>query len=74
MSIIHHVSIGTNNFKVAVKFYDSVLATLGYERVVYYEEYSAAAYGEKDSDIKFWVGGAYDKKPRRARKRGPFWV
>lgn len=63
MSIIDHVSIGTNDFKAAVKFYDAGMATLGYARVAYYEEYKAAAYGEKGSGIKFWVGGAHNGNP-----------
>ncbi len=28
-SIIHHVSLGTNNFAAATVFYDKVLATIG---------------------------------------------
>lgn len=62
MSIIDHVSLGTNDFKTAVEFYDAVMAPLGYERVVTYEEYKAAGYGGKDGMTDLWIGGPFDRK------------
>ena len=32
-SILHHISIGTNDFEKAIVFYDAVLSTLGCKRV-----------------------------------------
>lgn len=46
-----HVSIGTNHFEKAVKFYDKVLATLGCKRMM--EHPGAVAYGKVYPE--FWV-------------------
>lgn len=62
MSIIDHVSLGTNDFNTAVEFYDAVMAPLGYERVVTYEEHKAAGYGRKGGNTDFWIGGPFDRK------------
>jgi catechol 2,3-dioxygenase-like lactoylglutathione lyase family enzyme len=43
-SIISHVSIGTNDFERATRFYDRVLATLGCRRIM--EHPGAVAYGK----------------------------
>ncbi|MCZ6710644.1 MAG: VOC family protein, partial [Gammaproteobacteria bacterium] len=32
-SIIHHISIGTNDFDRAIAFYDQVMSTIGAKRV-----------------------------------------
>jgi catechol 2,3-dioxygenase-like lactoylglutathione lyase family enzyme len=49
---LHHVSIGVRNVQEAVQFYDRVLATLGYERLMEFLPY-AAAYG--NGAPEFWV-------------------
>ncbi|MGR3434561.1 MAG: VOC family protein [Shimia sp.] len=33
MSVISHITLGTNDHEVASRFYDAVLATLGFERL-----------------------------------------
>lgn len=50
-SIMHHVSIGTNDFDRAVAFYDKVLATIGARRV--FEFPGAVAYGKEYPEL--WV-------------------
>ncbi|WP_338873327.1 VOC family protein [Myxococcus stipitatus] len=50
-SILSHVSIGTNDFARAVAFYDRVMATLGYGRVLDFP--NAVAYGKQFPE--FWV-------------------
>ncbi len=63
MSIFDHISIGVGDFSAAVKFYDAVLAALGYERVVSYEEHGAVAYGKKGGYPDFWVQKPVNGKP-----------
>ncbi|MCW8914228.1 MAG: VOC family protein [Magnetovibrio sp.] len=50
-SILHHVSIGTNDFDKAQTFYDAVLAPLGCKRVMEFP--GAIAYGREFPE--FWV-------------------
>jgi len=52
-SIMSHVSIGTNNFEKAIKFYDAILKPLGAKRVMDLSEHGAIAYGKKFPE--FWV-------------------
>ena len=54
--MISHVSFGTNDLDRARAFYDKVLATLGYKRVMTFEV--AVAYGEEYPD--FWIGFPHD--------------
>ncbi len=58
-SIISHVSIGTNDFRRAVQFYDAVLATLGCKRIM--EHPGAVAYGKAFPE--FWLQTPLDGKP-----------
>lgn len=58
-SIVSHISIGTNNFDLAVVFYDKVLTTLGCKQIMKYQ--SAAAYGKKFPE--FWVQTPYNGEP-----------
>ncbi len=60
-SMMSHVSIGTNDFEVAVKFYDRVLATLGARRIM--EHPGAVAYGKQFPE--FWVQTPLDGQPAR---------
>ncbi|MEM7461077.1 MAG: VOC family protein [Pseudomonadota bacterium] len=57
-SIMSHVSVGTNDFEKAIKFYDDVLATVGATRVLDLSEFRAVAYGKKFPE--FWVNEPYD--------------
>ncbi|MDH3645133.1 MAG: VOC family protein [Gammaproteobacteria bacterium] len=50
-SIMHHISIGTNDFDRAVAFYDKVLGTIGAKRV--FEFPGAVAYGKQYPEL--WV-------------------
>jgi len=55
-SIISHVSIGTNNSKEALAFYDKVMATIGAKRILDFPE--AVAYGRQYPE--FWVHPPHD--------------
>jgi catechol 2,3-dioxygenase-like lactoylglutathione lyase family enzyme len=61
-SMMSHVSLGTNDFEAAVRFYDRVLATLGARRVM--EHPGAVAYGKLYPE--FWVQTPIDGEPARA--------
>lgn len=56
-----YVTVGTNNLKRAIEFYDPVLKTLGYSRLI--TKHDEAGYAEK-SDIRcrFWVVYPFDKQ------------
>ena len=58
-SILHHISIGTNDFEKAIVFYDTVLSTLGCKRVFDFPQ--AVAYGREFPE--FWVQAPIDGKP-----------
>jgi catechol 2,3-dioxygenase-like lactoylglutathione lyase family enzyme len=58
--MLHHVSVGVRNVEEAVKFYDRVLGTLGYRRVMQFLPY-AVAYG--DGAPEFWVQLPADRAP-----------
>lgn len=56
-----YVTVGTNNLDRAVEFYDPVLRTLGYSRMVTkHDEAGYAAPG--DDRCRFWVVYPYDKQ------------
>ena len=61
--MLHHVSVGVTDFERAAKFYDAVLATLGYKRVA---DYSPHAIGYGTDRPEFWVGHPHDQKPMSA--------
>lgn len=50
--MLHHVSVGVTDVERAAKFYDAVLGTLGYKRVMEFMPY-AIAYGE--TGPSFWI-------------------
>lgn len=58
--MLHHVSIGVRNVEVAARFYDAVLGTLGYKRVMEFLPY-AVAYGDRAP--QFWVQLPADRNP-----------
>lgn len=58
--MLHHVSVGVANVERAAKFYDAVLGTLGYKRVMEFMPY-AVAFGDKKPS--FWVQLPNDQMP-----------
>lgn len=60
-SMMSHVSIGTNDFEAALRFYDAVLAPLGARRVL--EHPGAVAYGKLYPE--FWVQTPIDGQSAR---------
>ncbi|MDE1987077.1 MAG: VOC family protein [Alphaproteobacteria bacterium] len=50
--MLHHVSVGVRDVERAAAFYDAVLGTLGYKRIMEFLPY-AVAYG--DNSPSFWV-------------------
>jgi catechol 2,3-dioxygenase-like lactoylglutathione lyase family enzyme len=56
--MIHHVSIGVRDVPAAADFYDRVLGTLGYKRVMEFLPH-AVAYG--DAAPEFWIGQPHDQ-------------
>ncbi len=50
--MLHHVSVGVRDVERAAEFYDAILGTLGYKRVMEFLPY-AIAYGE--TQPSFWV-------------------
>ena len=56
-----YVTVGTNNLKRAIEFYDPVLKTLGYERR--FTNHDEAGYAaEPHSRCRFWVVYPFDKQ------------
>ena len=58
--MLHHVSVGVRDVERAGKFYDPVLKTLGYKRVVEYLPH-AIGYGESSDRPVFWIGLPHDQ-------------
>lgn len=55
-SILSHVSIGTNDFERAIRFYDAVISAIGGKRIM--EHPGAVAYGRAYPE--FWVQRPHD--------------
>ena len=60
--MLHHVSIGVHDVERAAKFYDPVLKTLGYRRVMEFLPH-AVAYGERGGAPEFWIGLPHNQQP-----------
>jgi catechol 2,3-dioxygenase-like lactoylglutathione lyase family enzyme len=58
-SIISHVSLGTNRYPEARRFYEKVLATVGCRVIM--EHAGVVAFGKNYPE--FWIGTPYDGKP-----------
>jgi catechol 2,3-dioxygenase-like lactoylglutathione lyase family enzyme len=58
--MLHHVSVGVRDVARAAQFYDPVLATLGYKRVMEFMPYGIG-YGE--THPVFWVQLPNDQQP-----------
>lgn len=61
-SILSHISVGTNDFERATRFYDRVLGAIGCKRIM--EHPGAVAYGRMFPE--FWVQTPIDGKPAQA--------
>lgn len=57
--MLHHVSVGVTDFNRAAKFYDAVLATLGFKRVA---DFTPHAIGYGTTRPEFWIGAPHDGK------------
>jgi len=56
--MLHHVSVGVSDVERAAKFYDPVMAALGYKRVM---EFLPYAIGYGDTHPAFWVQVPHDR-------------
>ena len=56
--MLHHVSVGVSDVERAAKFYDPVMAALGYKRVM---EFLPYAIGYGDTHPAFWVQLPHDR-------------
>lgn len=63
--MLHHVSVGVKDVERAGRFYDAVLATLGFRRVMDFSP-GAVAYGAKPDMPQFWVGLPHNQQPHEA--------
>jgi catechol 2,3-dioxygenase-like lactoylglutathione lyase family enzyme len=61
--MLHHVSVGVTDVERAAKFYDAVLGTLGYKRVMEFLPY-AIGYGE--TKPSFWIGLPHNRGEQSA--------
>ena len=59
--ILSHVSMGTNDFERATRFYGTVLAAVGIRRVFEHADGHAVAYGRAFPE--FWVERPLDRDP-----------
>ncbi|KPF43654.1 VOC family protein [Rhizobium sp. AAP43] len=60
--MLTYITIGINDLRRAIGFYDAVLSTLGVERRVTVE--SEAGYGlPQDERCRFWITHPFDGKP-----------
>lgn len=57
-TVLHHVSLGSNDMTKALAFYDATMATLGLKRVLDFSPH-AVAYG--DDHPVFWVQQPHDR-------------
>ncbi|MCB1445190.1 MAG: VOC family protein [Rhizobiaceae bacterium] len=56
-----YVTVGTNNLERAIEFYDPVLKTLGYRRLI--RKHDEAGYAAPDDvRCRFWVVYPFDKQ------------
>jgi len=60
--MLHHVSVGAGYVKNNAKFYDPVLKTLGYRRVMEFLPYGIG-YGETRERPEFWIQLPHNQHP-----------
>src|SRR5581483_8487484 len=61
--MLHHVSVGVADVERSARFYDLVLAALGYKRVMEFMPF-AVAYGESAPEL--WIGQPANQQPAAA--------
>ena len=59
--MIAFATLGTNDLEKSIKFYDTVLFSLGIINVVKTERYVGYAYKKKPEDIKFYIFTPYNQ-------------
>jgi catechol 2,3-dioxygenase-like lactoylglutathione lyase family enzyme len=60
--MLHHVSVGVRDVERAAQFYDPVLKTLGYRRVMQFLPH-AIGYGETRERPEFWIQLPHNQQP-----------
>ena len=60
--MIGFVMVGTNNLDKAIKFYDTLLATIGLQRMVTNEKYAGYGLNEKPDEIEFYITNPVNKE------------
>jgi catechol 2,3-dioxygenase-like lactoylglutathione lyase family enzyme len=60
--MLHHVSVGVRDVERAARFYDPVLKTLGYRRVMEFLPH-AIGYGESRERPEFWIQLPHNQQP-----------
>jgi catechol 2,3-dioxygenase-like lactoylglutathione lyase family enzyme len=59
----HYITIGANDLPQSLAFYDSVLATIGYEQLAYYEGYGKGYSKDgKNEGLVIWVLKPFNKE------------
>jgi catechol 2,3-dioxygenase-like lactoylglutathione lyase family enzyme len=53
--VIGFVMVGTNNLDKAIKFYDTLLATIELQRMVTNEKYAGYGLNEKPDEVEFYI-------------------
>ena len=59
--MISFVMVGTNNLDKAINFYDTVLNTIEFQRVVTNEKYAGYASKNKTDEVEFYVTNPVNK-------------
>tara|TARA_B110000444_G_C18606830_1_gene485742 strand:- start:349 stop:726 length:378 start_codon:yes stop_codon:yes gene_type:complete len=60
--MIGFVMIGTNNLDKAINFYDTLLNTIGLQRVIKNEKYSGYASKDKPNEVEFYITNPVNKE------------
>lgn len=61
--MLSHITLGTNDFDRALKFYDSALAPLGIKRTSTEAEYGYAMYKQGDTTFTVFICRPFDGNP-----------
>ena len=60
--MIGFVMVGTNNLDKAIKFYDTLLATIELQRMVTNEKYAGYGLNEKPDEVEFYITNPVNKE------------
>lgn len=60
-SILSHVSVGTNNYDAAKRFYTELLSAIGFKVIEDLSAHNAISFGKQFPE--FWVGQPHDGQP-----------